>query len=159
MPAKVPHPCYKPGCPKLTANRFCTEHGDEAKAYDRSRADDPIRLAYKTAAWKRTRITILNRDPLCKIANLCVKRYGRPVASEVVDHVLPVRQGGEMWDVNNLQGACKACHDHKTSQERALYETASTSYGPAPSYATRPKLKTETKNSNSRSLEVSAIRG
>lgn len=50
---------------------------------------------------------ILNRDPYCMIR---VKCNGAP--SMVADHITPVRQGGE-WTMENGQGCCDACHNHK----------------------------------------------
>jgi len=34
-----------------------------------------------------------------------------------VDHIVPIRAGGAMWDENNLQVLCTPCHIEKTRFE------------------------------------------
>ncbi len=34
-----------------------------------------------------------------------------------VDHVVPLDQGGEAWDMENLQCLCQGCHIAKTREE------------------------------------------
>jgi 5-methylcytosine-specific restriction protein A len=53
------------------------------------------------------------RYPLCKH---CLDK-GLYVASEVVDHIIPMAQGGAKYDEENLQALCKSCHDKKTAKE------------------------------------------
>jgi 5-methylcytosine-specific restriction enzyme A len=55
---------------------------------------------------------ILRRDPLCKIAILC---DGATPSTEV-DHIIPLARGGDN-SPENLQGACRRCHSHKTATE------------------------------------------
>jgi 5-methylcytosine-specific restriction enzyme A len=126
MPTRALRPCSKAGCPN---NHDCAIHvkakfefTQEAKRkFDKERQQDPQRKIYKTAAWRRVRQAVLQRDPLCTLAIKCVERFGQPIASEVVDHRVPIRSGGDAWDTNNLQGACKPCHDHKTATEDSKF--------------------------------------
>lgn len=53
---------------------------------------------------------VLARDPLCRIAVLC----GGLAPSTDADHVVPRRLGGDDT-MENLQGACHACHSYKTA--------------------------------------------
>jgi 5-methylcytosine-specific restriction enzyme A len=122
MPTRALRPCRNPGCPN---DHDCPVHvkakfefTKEAKRkFDKDRQQDPHRKIYKTAAWRRVREAVLQRDPLCTIAKKCVERFGTAVASEVVDHRIPIRSGGDAWDMNNLQGACQTCHNWKTATE------------------------------------------
>lgn len=120
MPARALRPCSQPGCQALGKGRYCEKHQrDNAdrmrrQVYDRARERDP---RYQTPAWQRTRKFILARDPLCKIAVVCTRRYGSPAPSVEVDHVTPVNAGGDFWDPANLQGACHADHSRKTATE------------------------------------------
>lgn len=120
MPTRAARPCPRPGCPN---NHDCADHSRKQQAkewkrqHDISRADDPFRKLYKTAAWARTRKAVLERDPLCRLARKCTERFGTAIASAVVDHIKPVRDGGDPFDMSNLQGLCKACHDYKTATE------------------------------------------
>jgi 5-methylcytosine-specific restriction protein A len=70
-------------------------------------------LRRSSRPWGRVRQRILRRDPLCV---LCLAE-GRTAASEVVDHKIPLAQGGTHED-DNLQGLCTACHDRKTALEQ-----------------------------------------
>jgi 5-methylcytosine-specific restriction endonuclease McrA len=67
-----------------------------------------------TAQWKRTRLYILQRDPVC-ITPGC----NNP--STEVDHKIRasvwVSQGNNYYDDSNLQGLCHRCHSSKTSSE------------------------------------------
>jgi 5-methylcytosine-specific restriction protein A len=114
--------CSAPGCSNLTPNTRCAKHPqDTRQQYDKARQSDPLRRIYNTAIWRRIRIFVLGRDPLCKIAKLCVERDGHPAPSEVVDHIQSMRSGGDAYDTDNLQGSCKACHDHKTATEDSTF--------------------------------------
>lgn len=128
MPGVAKSICAAPGCRMLCDGTHCSAHiVDRRKQYDKARKTDPYRAIYKTAQWKRLRAYILGRDPLCHIATLCVERDGHPAPSEVVDHIIPMRRGGDAWDEANLQGCCKACHDAKTSKEDSGIGWGSTS--------------------------------
>ncbi len=72
---------------------------------------------YQTTRWQRIRKAILQRDPICVIADLCVKYYGTALPSSDVDHIIPYRAGGAPYDLSNLQGLCKFCHSKKSAKE------------------------------------------
>ncbi len=103
VPTKPLSPCLQPGCPELTANRYCDRHRRE---YDQRRGGSSAR-GYG-AAWRRLRLVILHRDPVCRAC-------GREPANEV-DHIVSKTNGGTD-DPSNLQGLCKACHSRKTVLE------------------------------------------
>ncbi len=44
------------------------------------------------------------------------------VVASVVDHVVPIKDGGERFDAANLQALCVSCHNRKTATERARRE-------------------------------------
>lgn len=68
---------------------------------------------YHTTRWRKKRIEILKRDPLCVV---CLEA-GKTTLSVVVDHDKPVSQGGAIWDNSNLKGMCTPCHNSKSSNE------------------------------------------
>jgi 5-methylcytosine-specific restriction endonuclease McrA len=41
----------------------------------------------------------------------------RRTRSEEVDHITPLSQGGDPYDMNGLQGICVPCHQAKTAAE------------------------------------------
>lgn len=76
---------------------------------------------YHTTAWRALRAAILKERPLC----IECQRNGITALASVVDHIVNVSSGKTaqdrerlMWDVNNLQPMCKACHDSKSGKER-----------------------------------------
>ena len=60
--------------------------------------------------WARTRRAVLDRD------GWWCRRCGRAGRMEV-DHVRPLRAGGDPWDLANLQTLCRGCHVDKTAGE------------------------------------------
>ena len=62
---------------------------------------------YKTPEWRRLRLVILQRDPICV---KCKRK-----ASTHVDHIR-AHKGDQtlFWDQANLQGLCLSCHSRKT---------------------------------------------
>jgi 5-methylcytosine-specific restriction protein A len=119
MPSAAQKICRVPGCGKT----LCKIHSSAEKQFDKSRGSASARGYGRT--WQKLSKIVLARDPLCKIAKLCVTRaIGRngailllPSPSSVADHIVPKSKGGKD-EVSNLQGACKRCHDHKTRTER-----------------------------------------
>ena len=53
----------------------------------------------------------LNDNPICES---CMKQYGEYWPAEAVHHIVPISQGGEIWDIKNLESLCKECHDRIT---------------------------------------------
>lgn len=43
---------------------------------------------------------------------------GKVEASLHADHVVPISQGGERYDVGNGEARCQSCHSRKTARER-----------------------------------------
>ena len=64
---------------------------------------------YMSAEWKRARMVILSRNPVCVACN-------NAVATDV-DHIVPLRDGGARLDGANLQPLCRECHSRKTANE------------------------------------------
>lgn len=79
---------------------------------------------YSTAAWQRLRRQILARDQhLCRIQGPRCRQV-----ANTVHHIVPISQGGAMWDPTNLAAACGPCNygngahvkaeNHRSSRER-----------------------------------------
>ena len=58
--------------------------------------------------WRKFRAWFLSRHPVCKSCDRAAKE---------VDHIQPLRDGGEKYDLENLQALCKSCHSRKTQAE------------------------------------------
>jgi 5-methylcytosine-specific restriction protein A len=63
---------------------------------------------YNTSRWRRYRNYYLKMNPLC-----CECQR----AATVVDHITPVRLGGEFWQPVNHQPMCAQCHNTKSGRE------------------------------------------
>ncbi|WP_269112462.1 HNH endonuclease [Burkholderia thailandensis] len=52
---------------------------------------------------------------------MCVacQARGMTIAAVVVDHVVPIKDGGARFDWVNLQSLCVSCHNRKTATETA----------------------------------------
>lgn len=114
MPMKPKIPCSFKGCPKLIDSGTggkCEDHRKvEHKRYNNSRTDKEITAQYKTSRWQRVRKAALFRD-----GGWCQRCKEKPAA--LVDHIIEIKDGGDMWDLANLQALCDSCHNIKTREE------------------------------------------
>ena len=113
MPTKL---CGEPRCPNVArpGDGRCDEHMREYER-DRSarRRADPTRgkavKVYHSAKWQNTRNAVLTRDPICKVCD--------NELSTQVDHITPLSQGGDPYELTGLQGICDRCHWLKSARE------------------------------------------
>ena len=118
MAKRAPTPCRYPGCAAVLATPgYCDRHRVAVhRDYGRARRGFDTELGfYKSAQWRAVRAVFLREHPVCCV---CAAR-GRVVAAVVVDHVVPVKDGGARFDAANLQALCVTCHNRKTAQETA----------------------------------------
>lgn len=75
------------------------------------------RKFYDSAAWRRTRLIHISNNPFCVQCmdkGLYVDCTGR---SGVVDHIVPINEGGAKLSPTNLQTLCNECHNVKSGKE------------------------------------------
>ena len=75
-----------------------------AKPESREKEPHPDYPFYNSSLWRNTRKVFLFSNPACIV---CGK------IGEVVDHVIPIRQGGARLDFRNMQTMCHPCHNYK----------------------------------------------
>lgn len=68
---------------------------------------------YNSTEWIKLRNLVRQEEPLCRHC----KEKGLIQATQVIDHIQPISQGGDAWDRDNLQGLCNKCHHIKTQKE------------------------------------------
>lgn len=117
MPSRPPTACRRPGCAGLVVGGICSRCGvlrrataaehDERRGSSRQRGYD--------ARWERVRSMHLAAEPLCRMCS----QAGRTTAAVLVDHILPINDGGAILDDRNLQSLCRSCHDEKTKEDVA----------------------------------------
>lgn len=138
-------PCHKAGCPALVdgGQQYCERHQKFARrpwkkkcVYGQQAKTTARGYGY---AWQKKRLLVLNEQPLCQIAKVCVERLGHPALSNCVDHIVPKAAGGtDDWD--NLQGACTDCNEDKArTADRLAIEAAQRTTHSAPQSATKDR--------------------
>ena len=77
------------------------------------RVDYKVNTLYSNTKWRKFRASILEQQ-----GGQCVACGGTyPDHLLHIDHITPIAKGGNVWDTNNLQVLCKACHGRKTIGE------------------------------------------
>ena len=75
---------------------------------------DPViaerKRLYRTTRWRKIRLVILDRDPVCTIC--------RKAPSNQVDHVVHDDNNSKFFDPSNLRGACALCNNRRGATER-----------------------------------------
>ena len=98
-----------------------SKQAKERKAFGRKRwGDNPL---YNTQRWRKDRAAHLSQPTYYRgewyPVTLCVKclERGRVEIATVSDHIVPISQGGDVWDWANRQGLCPTCHNQKSGGE------------------------------------------
>ena len=109
-----------------TIGELMRKHWENSKGKDffwtqKPRAEQPKQWSsdanaefYHSTAWRKCRASYIHNNPACEI---CYKK-GYMVKADVVDHIQPIRLGGERLDADNLQSLCHSCHNSKSAKER-----------------------------------------
>lgn len=69
---------------------------------------------YTSTRWRSLRAMKLAQNPLCE----CCEKNGLLTPGRVVDHIIPINQGGAPLLISNLQTMCDKCHNIKSAKER-----------------------------------------
>lgn len=118
MPYKPKKPCAYPDCPELTHGYYCDKHKKQMDAdYNKNRRDKVSQKFYQSSAWQNLKKLKLATNPLCEEC----QRNGKLVPAKMVDHIVPIKQGGEPLAINNLQSLCWSCHSRKSVKEGSRF--------------------------------------
>ena len=111
MRSVLRRPCAQPRCPELVQGRYCAKHQRQAHRRENARRGTSQQRGYG-ARWKRLRVVILARDPICVSCGLA--------PSVAVDHINPksLRVDAADFAEEELQGLCLSCHGRKTRSEQ-----------------------------------------
>ena len=91
-------------CQKYKKKQSRKLYLDSQKQYNKIRPESDKQ--YKTARWLHLRELKLHHNPLCEV---CMKA-GKTVLATLVHHIKPIKDGGSMYDWNNLMSLCSECH-------------------------------------------------
>lgn len=118
MPTKPKKPCSYPGCPKLTNDRYCELHQKKrTEEYNKYERDNFTKIFYNSKKWRIIRKMQLEAHPFCEE---CLMN-GKRTKAIVVDHIIPIKKGGDMYDYTNLQSLCASCHSKKSVLEGSRF--------------------------------------
>lgn len=120
MPKKPKKPCRYPGCPLLVDGTYCEAHQKlVTQQYNKYGRDDFTKNFYKTPEWLCTRKQYLQAHPFCEE---CLKE-GKRTQATMVDHIVPIKDGGDKFAPANLQALCWPCHSRKSVEEGSRFGT------------------------------------
>ena len=115
MPSRAPAACRRANCGGVVVGGICSRCGPlkRARDMDVDRKRGGARMRGYDARWERVRMAHLHAEPLCR---RCAS-LGYTTAATLVDHILPIADGGAVLDEENLQSLCIRCHGIKTSED------------------------------------------
>jgi len=70
---------------------------------------------YQSRQWRELSLAKRRSEPLCEDCH----DKGIIKASDCVDHIIPIREGGDPWAWGNLRALCRSCHDSKTGRSKS----------------------------------------
>ena len=85
--------------------------------YNTRYRDKDVQKFYASKEWRQKRLDFLIDNPFC----IECKKKGRLTKAVVVDHIRPIRMGGERLSDDNLQALCQSCHSAKSIKEGSRY--------------------------------------
>ena len=106
--------CSFEGCTKIVSRQYCDEHQGHRPTKKDTGSKQDFRKFYGSTRWKRLRKHHREQNPLCAV---CLKA-GFLTPMKVVDHIVPIQQGGDPMAVDGLQSLCQLCHNQKISADR-----------------------------------------
>ena len=84
-----------------------------------SRTNNDNRAIYNKMPWRNTSKEYKIRNPKCKMCGKLQPDYKKLVC----DHIIPIEQGGSIWDERNFQTLCAhPCHDRKSGRDQKKYK-------------------------------------
>jgi 5-methylcytosine-specific restriction endonuclease McrA len=98
--------CAEAGCTRLIESSRCEQH----KRIERQDAEH--HKFYESAAWRKFRLWYAARHP--KQCTMCMQHTTRVA----LDHIVPILQGGERFNENNVRWLCFRCHNKVRKEAR-----------------------------------------
>jgi 5-methylcytosine-specific restriction protein A len=112
-PFKSKHPCNFPGCPLITNERYCPTHDHLVKKKYEEERESASDRGYD-ARWHKVSEMHLNEFPLC----VECEKQGKTTAATLTHHIIPIAEGGAVYDWDNLESLCIECHEVKHKNDR-----------------------------------------
>ncbi len=98
--------------PRHNAHRVQQNRNAGQKEYNRTKRKN--QAFYDSRAWRKLRAWYVKKYPIC----VECKFMGRATPVDVVDHIIPVEDGGAPLSEDNLQSLCHLHHNQKTARDK-----------------------------------------
>lgn len=109
--------CAAPHCSKLVTRGRCPDHARQADIGTRGTAQqrgyDSRWATYSKGRLQRFPICGMREGGVMDPVNSRCAREGLTTPATCTDHIIPLRQGGAMWDLRNHLSLCHACNTLK----------------------------------------------
>lgn len=66
---------------------------------------------YNSKRWRKFSLAYKMDHPVCELEGCTQSSY-------YTDHIIPISDGGAVWDTDNLQALCKSCNGSKTAKQK-----------------------------------------
>lgn len=110
MPTRPPSRCTDPQCQALATRRGrCDDHQPTPWA---GRADKAERYGISSGRWRSLKARVSRRDHGC-----CYRCGDDDQGEHVLDHIVPISEGGSPDDLENLGLLCPPCDAAKSAAE------------------------------------------
>ena len=112
--------CKWPGCNELVRGGYCDKHklsveeSEQLKNYQYNKSRGSSTKQGYGSDWQRVRKIYLRKHPLCEE---CIKN-DKIVPAVLVHHIIPIQDGGDRLDENNLKALCDKCHENIHGKDR-----------------------------------------
>ena len=108
-------PPWLKGRTKVTP-KWVQEMDNRNEKLEQNRLDNKEgRDIYQTRRWKFERKQYMKSHPICEKC----RKIGTASEAKVLDHIIPMRQNGAIWDRRNFMALCTECHNIKRGKEKA----------------------------------------
>lgn len=100
--------CRSVGCRNFqTKNGYCDQH--QYKVVDYRTQHTATRPEAYDHEWNKVRLAYIAEHPLCEDCNA----RGKTTPAREVHHIIPLADGGDRTDWNNLVALCSYCHHQR----------------------------------------------
>lgn len=118
MPTRPPSRCAEQGCYTLTTQGRCEEH---TRIPWVGRDDKAKRYGISSGSWRKLKSKVSKRDNAC--CYQCGASHDDMIREDpeadgfVLDHIVPIFEGGSKTSMDNLGLLCASCDEIKSKSE------------------------------------------
>lgn len=103
-----------PHLPKAKPKQRRMPGATKVSGHNTRRQRDESDNFYNTTQWRKLRAYHIKNNPICRWCD----EEERVTPAKVVDHIIPIKQGGDRTAMDNLQSLCERCHAVKSAWDR-----------------------------------------